>query len=141
LHEQLVGGVLPLSELSRDNLRELFRENLGVDFSNWDKFDAVCQRIDSRKKGFVSWENVVSTFRSLPALTVPLHNPAEDNGLRSGTSTQSIDGQPKHRQYCLLLLLTLVCDSLTLPVRHGKDILWRSVREQRSHQSILHQAL
>jgi hypothetical protein len=120
LNEQLIQGVLPISELSRDNMRELFRESLGIDFANWDKFDSVCNRLDGRKKGFVSCDNVLQTFHSLPALMLPViedskQQPGSTNLLNTG-GKHAQEGLPlnddKQQQLCRLLLLTITCDAL-----------------------------
>ena len=47
---QLREGELPLSELSRENLRSVIGTTLKVEIPTWPQFDSICQRFDPHGK-------------------------------------------------------------------------------------------
>lgn len=56
-----------MSEVSRESLRDFLSHQLSIDLP-WDKFDAVAQKIDVNKSGFVNSHEVVSAFLKLTPL-------------------------------------------------------------------------
>jgi hypothetical protein len=60
-------------ELSRDDLRGFLGDHLYVIFDQkWHKFDALCQRFDPDKKGFINHTQLQKSFRWLCPLAEPL---------------------------------------------------------------------
>ncbi|KAJ1434756.1 hypothetical protein B484DRAFT_417318 [Ochromonadaceae sp. CCMP2298] len=74
LLNKIVHGELPLTELSRDNMRDFLDAYLGLDLK-WDKFDSVCQRLDPDRNGFISTPAVVHAFERLTPLVEQLAAP------------------------------------------------------------------
>lgn len=81
-------GELPITEISRDNMKDFLDIHIGVELK-WDKvfqlpnqqiiitlltlifnsqFDSVCQRLDPDRNGFISTPSVVLTFEGLTPL-------------------------------------------------------------------------
>jgi hypothetical protein len=83
---------LPLSELSRENLRGLVESALQFQIPSWDLFDAACQRFDPNRKGFVKAPRLIHVFQHL-------HPMAEAMGVLQS-------------EYLTLLILSTACDSL-----------------------------
>jgi hypothetical protein len=91
--KQLRTGKLPVGEVSRADLRTLFLKTLGVEFGGWDIFDALLQRIDTQRKGFVSPANLISAFQGLG----PFH----------------ASNLPKHgNELAPLVICSIACDHL-----------------------------
>jgi hypothetical protein len=65
LFNQVREGELPVTELGREDLRRLLQKVLGCDVTDWAKFDAVTQRFDPEKKGFVDAKKCIVAFRRL----------------------------------------------------------------------------
>lgn len=66
LLNRLKMGALPITELSREDVRATIEELLGVQFIAWDKFDGVCNIISNA--GFLHVTCFLTAFRSLPPL-------------------------------------------------------------------------
>lgn len=65
---QMRKGVLPFMELSRENFRSMVEDMLGFTFPKWSQFDAVCQRVDPDKKGFINAPRLISVLSCLSPL-------------------------------------------------------------------------
>ena len=86
-------GQMPFTELSRENFRLLVEQTLGISFGKWDKFDAVCQRIDPEKKGFINSSNILRSFQNIsPVIDMtPKTNPELVESIILFILTASID--------------------------------------------------
>ena len=69
-------GSLAIQELSRENLRLIFSDTLGVAFPSFYVFDAVCQRVDVGRRGAICfYPDVVGSFGQLAPLYAQLVQP------------------------------------------------------------------
>lgn len=67
-------GDLPISELSREDMRALLEDFLNIDYSKWHKLEAVCQLLDPDRNGFVDLPQVLRSFHSLCPLVDSIHD-------------------------------------------------------------------
>ena len=69
------GEIRNFTELSRENFRLFSEDTLGLSFqNNWDKLDAVCQRLDPDKKGFIKFTALIHAFRVITPIIDLLPN-------------------------------------------------------------------
>ena len=119
-------GELPVQEVSRENLKDFLVKQLQVSLS-WDKFDAICQRVDPDKKGFISFSPCLHAFQHLHPLLEKLqtfhilqennviyqkyqpHLPAIIRQKYQDNFANIIESQ---RQFCIVMILTLATEHL-----------------------------
>lgn len=118
-------GELPVQEVSRDNFKDFLAKQLHLNLS-WDKFDAICQRVDPEKKGFLSFSPCLSAFQHLhPLLDKMANHVLQDNMLhyhkihphlplviRQKYQDNIINIIESTKQFSILLIFSLSTDSL-----------------------------
>eukprot|EP01034_Spumella_vulgaris_P030942 gene30942-38242_t len=103
-------GELPMTELSRDNLRDFIDFNFGINLK-WDRFDSICQRIDVEKKGFVSTSSVLRAFQQMTPLVDKALSISQGVFVDLLALTISVQGFTERKQEITSTFLTLIGDN------------------------------
>jgi len=136
---------MPFTELSRENFRLLVEQTLGISFGKWDKFDAVCQRIDPEKKGFVNSNNILKAFQNIsPVMDVaPKSNTELAETIILFTLTASIDQLVKSDKEIDQAFLQLISTnakkvpSFENMIRKSNDIYYDSDDEEARNAQVI----
>lgn len=138
-------GNMPFTELSRENFRVLVEQTLGISFGKWDKFDAVCQRIDPEKKGFVNSNNILKAFQNIsPVMDIaPKSNTELAESIILFTLTASIDQLAKMDKEIDQAFLNLISTnakkvlSFGNMIRKANDIYYDSDDEEARNAQVI----
>ena len=112
-------GDLPVSELSREDLRALLEDFLNIDYSKWHKFEAVCQLVDPDRNGFVDLPQVLRSFHSL----CPLFDSLRDKSMAQRLS---------------LIVLTIACEDMSRRNVDLNQLLSDVILQRRNEVSSFH---
>ena len=137
-------GQMPFTELSRENFRLLVEQTLGISFGKWDKFDAVCQRIDPEKKGFINSSNILRSFQNIsPVIDMtPKTNPELVESIILFILTASIDQLAKTDKEIDQAFLHLISVNSKVPsfeqmIRKANDIYYDSDDEEARNAQVM----
>ena len=120
------GEIRNFTELSRENFRLFSEETLGLSFqNNWDKLDAVCQRLDPDKKGFIKFTALIHAFRVITPIIDLLPNSitADQRVHDRSLSTKKRHEVLFNAQYIMLFVLSLSTEFIISSAISSSSIL------------------
>eukprot|EP01033_Poteriospumella_lacustris_P010607 gene10607-7549_t len=109
----LATGALPPAAVSRDNLRDFAEATLGLALA-WPDHDAVAQRIDRDRSGFVRFDELFGAFASLHPTLPALAPPA-------AVAAPVAAPETLHAATCLALLAATLFGERVLALSLGAD--------------------
>ncbi len=119
------GEIRNFTELSRENFRIFSEDTLGLSFqNNWDKLDAVCQRLDPDKKGFIKFTALIHAFRVItPIIDLLPNSITVDQRIHDRSLTIKRHEVLLNAQNIMLFILSLSTESITATAISSSSIL------------------